>query len=202
MTEGVVSDTAHMAGKHPFWIAGGVVGLVLLFWLLSSGKTPAAPQAFTYSYGPSDAQVQAGTALAIQQAAGQSAVAIAGIQADASKAVNGDYFNYLATNSTNQVDVAQIASKTALGTAGYAAQTAQTQAAYGAQTAQTLAAYNASTQQTQAAYGAQTALGVAAYAAQTSQVQANYQTQTAVGVAAQQAWAQAQGYAYSASARK
>lgn len=111
--EGVVEATWTEAKLHPWLIGGAVAAIVLVLWWNGRAKTQPA-QNFTFSYGPSDAQVQAGTALAIAQQADQTNLAKATIQAGTDQ----DYFNYLATasnnNSTNQFNAdffnAQVAS--------------------------------------------------------------------------------------------
>jgi hypothetical protein len=99
----VWSETVDMAERHPFWIAGGFVAIVLLIVFAKGSGTSTKPQNFTFSYGPSDAQVLAGTQLQIAQAADQSAISAATIQADTTTKVSNDYFNYLTGNSANQL---------------------------------------------------------------------------------------------------
>lgn len=148
MADSVLEATAAEAKAHPYWIVGGVLGIAALFWLLSgSSSRPAAPQAFTFTAGPSDAQLQAGTALAIAQAGNQSQVAMAGIAATAQTAVAGDYYGYLATGSANALasTVSTNATQLAEARAGSAAAVA-----IGAQnnaTAQLAASLTAQTQQ-------------------------------------------------------
>ena len=113
--DGVVGSTMTEFKRHPVWIVGGVVVLVVLFLVLSGGKkTAASPQAFSFSYGPSDAQVQAGTALAIQQSAGQTQLALAGINASTSTAETQSYIGYLANNSANALAATQANDMTAV----------------------------------------------------------------------------------------
>jgi hypothetical protein len=99
----VWSETVDMAERHPFWVAGGFVAIVLLIVFAKGSGTSTKPQNFTFSYGPSDAQVLAGTQLQIAQAADQSAISAATIQADTTTKVANDYFNYLTGNSANQL---------------------------------------------------------------------------------------------------
>lgn len=104
MADSVVESTIEEAKRHPYWIVGGVVGLVVLIYLLSGSGKAAAPQDFKFSYGPSDAQVQAGTALALGQAQNQTAVSLANIQASNQTAIAGDYYSYLATAGKTSAD--------------------------------------------------------------------------------------------------
>lgn len=97
MSEGVVESTVDEAKRHPWLIVGGFVALVLVIYLASGKK---ATPAFRFSYGPSDAQVLAGTQLAIAQAQDQTKVSLMGQLAG----VYHDYFGYLATNSANTLD--------------------------------------------------------------------------------------------------
>lgn len=103
--EGVVSATMETARAHPAWVVGGVVGLVAVLWLVSRKKAKE-PQAFSFNYGPSDAQVQAGTQLAIAQQADQTQVTLANINATASSAAVSSYFDYLTNHSKDQLAAA------------------------------------------------------------------------------------------------
>lgn len=114
--EGVISATTTELGRHPYLIIGGVVAVVALLYVASSArKTPAAPQNFSFSYGPSDAQVLAGTAQQIATQQGQTAVSLANIQATTSTAEAGDYFNYLTNNSANSLTAALAGDTAAVG---------------------------------------------------------------------------------------
>lgn len=116
--EGVVGSTWEEFKAHPYIIAGAVGAVVILLWYASRAKPGATPQQFAFSYGPSDAQVQAGTALAIAQQGDQTALSVANLQAGiagqeiaansniagqqitANSGAENDYFNYL-INATN-----------------------------------------------------------------------------------------------------
>lgn len=117
MSEGVVDSTVEEVKAHPWIFIGGFVALAGLLWYLSGPKA-TAPQAFTFSYGPSDAQVKAGTALAIAQAGNQTAISAQQIQSTTQEHVYDDYFSYLTTAGNNATTQASTA-------ASYAFQTAQ-----------------------------------------------------------------------------
>jgi hypothetical protein len=140
--EGVISATVEGAERHPFWIVGGVLGLLAVFWLVSRGSTSTTttPQNFQFSYGPSDAQVQAGTALSISQAQDQTALSIAGLNATNQQAlattsataqtgIYGQYFNYLTASGANNNSTALAAAQIQANTANYAISTNDTTAA-------------------------------------------------------------------------
>jgi len=99
-TEGVIGNTVGEFKAHPWLIGGAFVALVLLIWFLKSGKT-STPQSFNFSYGPSDAQVLAGTQLSIAQQADQTQLAIANLQATNGATTTNDYFNYLTQANNN-----------------------------------------------------------------------------------------------------
>jgi hypothetical protein len=102
--EGVIGATIEETKRHPYLIVGGLVAVVVVLWIVSSGTgSKTAAQPFTFSYGPSDTQVKAGTALAIAQAGDQTAVTLAGMQSTQNTAIAQDYFGYLSTNSANQL---------------------------------------------------------------------------------------------------
>lgn len=196
MAEGIVEDTVQVVERYPFWIIGGAA-VLLLVWYFWPGSTTTAPQNFTFSYGPSDANIQAGTQLAIQQAADQTAVSIAQLQATSNNTQAGDYYGYLTTNSANNLQAQQLATTTQGSVASQqigaqsqvdaqaiaaqqqaAALQAQTnQAALAAQTTQTgIAAQNSTNLATIAAQNAQAIAAINASAATSianTQAQAN-----------------------------
>lgn len=116
--EGVVEATWTEAKAHPWLIGGAVVALVAFMWWAGRSKAPAdTPQHFSFSYGPSDAQVRAGTALQIAQQADQTQLGLAQIGATTSLGLAGidagtqtttakDYFDYLTTSSNNNATIA------------------------------------------------------------------------------------------------
>lgn len=111
MADGVVDATVGTVERHPYIVAGAVLGVVAALWFLSAKKAKA-PQSFQFSYGPSDAQVQAGTQLAIAQAGNQSALSIAQLNATTSTAqlgtkagIIGDYLSYLTAAGNTSADV-------------------------------------------------------------------------------------------------
>lgn len=117
MADGVIDSTIEEAKAHPWLVVGGFVALAALLWYLSGPKA-TAPQSFQFSYGPSDAQVKAGTALSIAQAGNQAALSAAQIGATTQEHVYDSYFGYL-TNAGNN------AATQAATVASYAFQTAQ-----------------------------------------------------------------------------
>jgi hypothetical protein len=135
MPDSVIDATLTEAKAHPYWIVGGVLALVGLIWFASSAKKAAPAGPFSFTYGPSDSQVRAGTALAIAQAGDQTALQLGTLQAKTQADTAQSYFGYLTTNSANGVTTAQASdaaavtinaqnNNTALGTAGYATQVA------------------------------------------------------------------------------
>lgn len=109
MADEIIEDVR----AHPWLILGGIVAAGALVWYLSAGSKSSAPQQFSFSYGPSDAQLQAGTQLAIAQGAQQTAVSLAGIQAtnNATLATTqagtySNFFNYLTTAGNAQTTAA------------------------------------------------------------------------------------------------
>lgn len=117
MSEGVIDSTVEEVKAHPWIFVGGFVVLAGLLWYLSGPKA-TAPQSFNFSYGPSDAQVKAGTALAIAQAGNQTAISAQQIQSTTQEHVYDDYFGYLTTAGNNATTQQATA-------ASYAYQTAQ-----------------------------------------------------------------------------
>ena len=107
--EGVVEATWTSAKAHPWIVGGAVLALVGLFWYMSSsGGSASSGQNFSFSYGPTNAEVLGNDALQAQQATDQMQASVA-----------QSYFQYLgvngaATNNAN-VAIAGINSTTALG---------------------------------------------------------------------------------------
>jgi hypothetical protein len=128
MAEGIIDDTIGEARQHP-WLIGGIVVavVVLVYFLGSKPATPTAANNFRFSYGPSDAQVVAGTQLAIAQSGQQTALSVATLGASNQQAlattqagIDTSYFNYLTTaGQTN----ANAATSIAATNANYAYQT-------------------------------------------------------------------------------
>lgn len=100
-TESAIGATWDTAKAHPWLIGGALAAVVLALWYFGRAKAPATPPQFSFSYGPSDAQVRAGTALAIAQHADTTQLAMAGIQKD----VASSYYDYLTNTSDNQAAV-------------------------------------------------------------------------------------------------
>lgn len=185
----VWSETTGMAERHPYWVAGGFVAIVLLIVLMRGG-TSTKPQNFTFSYGPSDAQVLAGTQLAIAQAGDQSAITAATIQADTTTQVAHDYFSYLTGNSANQLTEVTGAQAVQNNQINAAAQVANNQiatagnVAIGAQGVQLKTGLASIAAQLQAILGGQSAdVQKAQIAGQTATNQAYYANQTATKTA-------------------
>jgi hypothetical protein len=102
----VIEDIEDSVSAHwPYYLGGFIAVLVFVYLYYSSAgsKSSGGTSNFTYSIGPSDAQIAAGTAQQNQLQADQTAVSLANINATASTAEAGDYFNYLTTNSANQL---------------------------------------------------------------------------------------------------
>jgi hypothetical protein len=100
---GVVEATETAFRKHPVWVVGGFAGLVLVLYLFTkSSGSSSAPATIAYQVGPSDASVQAGTALQIAQVQANSAAFQASTQAQAQGTVASDYFDYLNNAATLQ----------------------------------------------------------------------------------------------------
>lgn len=132
--EGVVGSTVSSLKAHPALIIGAVVGVVALLWIVSKRK--AAPENFTFSYGPSDQQVKAGTELAIAQAADQTQVSLAQMASTDNRATATSYFDYLTHNSANQLQATTIGGQDAISLAQIKSNTAQYIANVNAGTAQ------------------------------------------------------------------
>jgi hypothetical protein len=123
-----MSETLHEVegslGSHPiYWTVGAlaIAGLVAYYYLSGSksGSNGAAPAYnFSYSVGPTAAQVAAGTAQQNQVQADQTAVSLANIAATSSDTQAGDYFSYLATNSANALATTTNTNATAAQIAG------------------------------------------------------------------------------------
>lgn len=106
--EGVFEATWTEAKAHPYVIGGAVVLLVLALWYFGTSKSAGStPQQFAFSYGPSDAQVQAGTALQIAQQADATQLAAANIAAGLQTTGTNDYFNYLTQANNNATNLQQ-----------------------------------------------------------------------------------------------
>lgn len=101
--EGVAGATWEEFKAHPYIIAGAVGAVVILLWYASRAKPGAQPQQFAFSYGPSDAQVAAGTKLAIAQHADQTALSMATLQSTDNQKAEGDYFSYLTGANNNSL---------------------------------------------------------------------------------------------------
>jgi hypothetical protein len=113
----LIGETVDTVEKYPWWIAGGVAALLALWWWLSpsgTAKGNGTPPNFQFSYGPSDANVAAGTQLAIQQGHDQTQMSMATLNAQTQGQAAGDYYGYLTTNSANNKDI-QLASLDAQG---------------------------------------------------------------------------------------
>lgn len=112
--EGMAEATWTEAKAHPYIVGGAVVALVGILWFFSSKSPAQTPQHFSFSYGPSDAQIQAGTALAIAQQNDQTSLGLAKIQADTTAGTAQDYYTYLATASNNNLALGTIQSNNQL----------------------------------------------------------------------------------------
>jgi hypothetical protein len=93
---------------HKYWpylLGGGiaVLGLVWLFFSGSSSSSNTGASNFTYSVGPTDAQIAAGTAQQNQIQADQTAVSLANIQATAGTSENSANDSLLATLGSDQL---------------------------------------------------------------------------------------------------
>jgi hypothetical protein len=104
--EEVFEDTVDEVKSHPWLFIGGFAVLVVIILWMKRGSSSAG-QNFTFSYGPSDAQVAAGTQLAIAQQADQTSLAQSTLAASTASTVYGDYFSYLAQQGNNAVTVNQ-----------------------------------------------------------------------------------------------
>lgn len=117
--EGVIESTVAEAKAHPVLIIGGLVAVVALLWIVSSGSTKANKgQNFSFSYGPSDAQIAAGTAQQIATQQAQTAVSLANINAGTTSTVAQDYFGYLANHSADTLTATLNGNATAAQIAG------------------------------------------------------------------------------------
>jgi hypothetical protein len=198
----IMGETVATVEKYPWWIAGGVVALLAAWWLFTpSGTSNAkggAPQNFTFSYGPSDANIAAGTQLAMQQAKDQTDVSVATLNADLNRDVAGDYFGYLTTHSADNLQ-AQMATLQTQGSTASQQIAAQQQAAQ-LQYQTNQASIAAGT--TRTGISASEAENLAAIQAQSQQAIAALQAQTAAAaIAAQAATQQAQAQAAAAAAQ-
>lgn len=101
MAEGIFEDTVEATENHPYLILGSVGAVVLIIYFMRSKSS--AGQNFSFSYGPSDAAIISGNQLTASQQADNAALSIANTNAKASEAVYGDYFGYLAGDSSNRL---------------------------------------------------------------------------------------------------
>lgn len=191
---GIVESTITEAKAHPWLIGGAIVAAVLALYLISRGSSSKGTS-FTYSSGPSEAQINANTALAVTQQKDQTALGLAKINADSTASTAQNYFSYLTTASANALASNQIASNTTLGVANIAGYTTQranddklAATANTNQAAVTLAGIASSRDQNLAAISANTAgyiagvnAGVADYAVTNQSYQAALSAQTAQG---------------------
>jgi len=106
----VIEATEQEFSAHPYIIGGSVAALVLIIYLSSRKSSGGQTASFSYNLGPSDANIQAGTQLAIAQLQAQQASA----QTAAATTAAGDYFSYLTSNSLNQLNAVQNTNGTAL----------------------------------------------------------------------------------------
>lgn len=104
---GTVEELEGSLGRHPIlWTVGALMaaGLVAYYYLSGSKSGSGSASSaynFSYSVGPTAAQVAAGTAQQNQVQADQTAVSLANIAATSSNTQAGDYFSYLTSNSAN-----------------------------------------------------------------------------------------------------
>jgi hypothetical protein len=103
VAEEIFEDTIEEVKSHPWIFVGGFAALVVLILYLKRGSS--AGQNFTFSYGPSDAQVAAGTQLAIAQQADQTSLAQSTLAATTASTEYGDYFSYLTQQGNNSVAI-------------------------------------------------------------------------------------------------
>jgi hypothetical protein len=91
--------------KHWPYYVGGFIAVAIIVFLYLKGKTSSSGTVsnFTYSDGPTDAQIAAGTAQQDQQQADQTAVSLANINATASTTNTSTFASLLATNSANSL---------------------------------------------------------------------------------------------------
>lgn len=108
MSEGVVTATVDQVKTHPY-IWGAIIFVVLVGVYFLSGKSSSGgqTQAFNFSYGPSDAQVAAGTALQIAQVNANAQSAQIAQQTTTANEIAQTYFGYLTNNSANALTATQ-----------------------------------------------------------------------------------------------
>lgn len=106
MAEDLAEATVGQFKRHP-WIWAGIAVVIIGGLFLLKGSGSQAASSYTFSYGPSDAQVAAGTQLQIAQAADQTATNMQTAQLAAQQSEVGDYLSYLTTNSANNLSATQ-----------------------------------------------------------------------------------------------
>jgi hypothetical protein len=114
MTESVIEATTDQFKSHPYLWGGLLIGIVAVVYFSSGKKTTAAPATFSYSYGPSDAAIAAGTALSIAQTNANAQVSMAASDTTAKTAIYSDYFGYLKNNLATQLTASENANATSV----------------------------------------------------------------------------------------
>lgn len=109
---------------HPYLVGGVAIAGVVLLYLYSKSSGSSGASNFTFSTGPSDAQVVAGTNLQIAQVQANAAVAAQQSQDTAAQSIYQDYFGYLSNNSANQLAAVKNTNAANVSGANLAAQTA------------------------------------------------------------------------------
>ncbi len=117
---GIVEATEGAFSRHPFLWGGGFLAVVVLLYVYSgSSKSPnSAAQSFNFSYGPSDAQVVAGTQLQIAQVQANAQSSQLATQTASNDLIAQDYFGYLTNNSANSLTATMGAQSTSAAIAG------------------------------------------------------------------------------------
>jgi hypothetical protein len=112
----ITGDIGSSFDKYWPYYVGGFIAVAIIVFLYLKGKTSSSGTVsnFTYSDGPTDAQIAAGTAQQDQQQADQTAVSLANINATASTANTSTFASLLATNSANSLSANNVDSNNAL----------------------------------------------------------------------------------------
>jgi hypothetical protein len=158
VSEGVVESTKTMFARHPWIFGGGLVALIVVLYVFSGSSKQKNPQNFTFSIGPTDAQLKNQTDLAIAQGNNQTAVSLAGIKSG----IADDYFDYLTTSG-------KTAASAATSLAQISADTAKYKISMDDNTAVTIAKNNGQVAQNLATISGQSAVNLAGIQGTTAQ---------------------------------
>lgn len=100
--------------KYPWYIAGGVIGVVIVIWLLSRGSGSTVQPGGIVAYGPSDTQIAAGAAVEAARIEANAATAQAQFNGDLQLKLAPILAGVNADNNKTAVDLTTITTGSSL----------------------------------------------------------------------------------------